>query len=199
MQPDHAVDGTREKIDNHTEHGDDGQHLDRWETHLSLAADVVADEVTRTQEELHHRVEQRAIVHTPHLGNTLAHTAPRDGSQTRFLRAIGAKVSHKLMSAISAMLRVMGSELMIVRVLLPMPELPVCFLNIHCCYLNRQIKYKKILYIGVSHHPYEKFHKEFKPIDKIGFPSLYHVNAEVDSQHQERYQVGTHQCQNQTP
>ena len=36
------------------------------------------------------------------------------------------------MATISAMLRVLGCELVVVRVLLPLPELPVYLLNIHC-------------------------------------------------------------------
>ena len=57
MTIDHAVDSTREKIDDHTQHTDEHQHLDRRETHLPLAADVVADEIARPQEKLHNRVE----------------------------------------------------------------------------------------------------------------------------------------------
>ena len=58
VQPDHTMDGTREEVDNHTEHGDDCQHLNRREAHLALAADVVADEVAGTQEQLSQRVKQ---------------------------------------------------------------------------------------------------------------------------------------------
>ena len=56
-----------------------------------------------------------------------------------------------------------------------------------------------ILYIGVGQHPVEQLYKELKPIDKIGISALYHVNAEVYSQHEQRQQVGADQSQSHTP
>lgn len=132
VQPDHAMDGTREEVDNHTEHGNNGQHLNGRETHLPLAANVVANEVAGTQKQLSQRIKQRAVVHAPHLGNALAHTAPSDGAQSGLLGAIGTEISHKVMPTISAMLRVMGSELVIVRGMLPLPESSICCFDIHC-------------------------------------------------------------------
>ena len=115
-------------IDNHTQHGDDGQHLDGRETHLLLAADVVADEVAGTQKELHQRVQQRAVVQAPYLADALQHALPRDGPHVSLLRTDGTEIAHKLVAAVDTLMRrlALAAGPVVKRGQLPLPESPVC-------------------------------------------------------------------------
>ena len=69
-------------------HSENEQHLHGRKTHLTLAADVVTDEVTSAKQQLPHAVKDRTRTRpqAPHVHHALVHAVPPDAPQARTLR-----------------------------------------------------------------------------------------------------------------
>ena len=99
------------------------QHLYGRKTHLTLAADVVTDEVTRAKQQLPHAVKDRTRTRSqaPHVHHALAHAMPPDASQTCPLRAGGAIVAREGEPAVVATVLHLTLDVSH-RLMLPTPE-----------------------------------------------------------------------------
>ena len=61
-------------------HRENEQHLHGRKTHLTLAADVVTDEVTSAKQQLPHAIQDRTRTRpqAPHVHHALVHAVPPD-------------------------------------------------------------------------------------------------------------------------
>lgn len=123
---------SEDAVDQNTDQCHEHEHLHRRERHLSAAVDVVADEVAWPPDELPQGVEQRAVVHAPHLGYALPYTLPRDFLQASLLRAIRAIVAYKIVVAIHTMMGLFLVKIPIESMTLPLLEALVLQLDVHC-------------------------------------------------------------------
>ena len=75
----HALELRQQQMeDNRIGHCENEQHLHRRKTHLTLAADAVADEVAGAEQQLPHTIHNSARAQAPNLHHALAHAMPPD-------------------------------------------------------------------------------------------------------------------------
>lgn len=88
--------------ENRIGHRKNEQHLQRRKTHLTPAADIVADEVAGAQQQLPHAVHNRTRAQAPYLHHALAHAMPPDAPHAGPLGAGRAIVAREGEPAVAA-------------------------------------------------------------------------------------------------
>lgn len=117
----HGFVGQNVVLQQHKEEGADEQHLDGRKRHLAPSADVVADEVAGSPQQLPERVEQRASAHAPDVQKLLPRAFPSDGAVCGFLSAVGAEVALERVAAVEAAVLLIVLERVVEGVEFPLP------------------------------------------------------------------------------
>ena len=111
--------------------GDYEQHIDGREAYLAPSADEVADEVSRSEQQLEQRCGQRARLYTPHLDEPRPDRSPGHGAVGGFLSADGAVIAYKCISAVVAYMFARHVVLVFERIFLPFEEFVVFVFQTH--------------------------------------------------------------------
>ena len=117
----------------------DKKHLHGRERHLALAAQIVAHQVARPQQQLSQRKTQRASVHAPENQDALLHRVPADRPRPSLLSAAGTEIVAELCAAVGTSGGVLAVLRVVERILLPRLEAPPPLFQIHllvtyCCH-----------------------------------------------------------------
>ena len=92
----------RQMVDDEDERGHDDQHLHRRKTHLLATADILANEITRPQEQLPQRVRHRPRTDAPKLHHALVDATPCHHTRAAALSAAGTEVALELLATVLA-------------------------------------------------------------------------------------------------
>ena len=103
------------------EHRHDEQHPERRIAYLSLATEIVADEVARTTYQLQQRIRHRAVARTPDAHHALLHTLPSEATYTGLLAAQGTIVRVEFRAAVPTTYSAVALVLILERMTLPCP------------------------------------------------------------------------------
>ena len=117
--------------------GHNRQHAHWWESRLFLPADVVADEITWTQQELPNRNKEGRLKHAPFVQHQIADTVPRHSAHIPLLPASGTEMARENLATIVAMVAFVAFHV-VNRLELPRFETLVSFSDAHSFDLMRR-------------------------------------------------------------